>query len=77
MCQKFPTSLNTPPTSPALVNFDDRLDCWGSFSSQDYVCLTCCALAIRCALARDDYAETQKAQDLAVQGSPFLRHDCQ
>jgi hypothetical protein len=50
--------VKTPDKIPA-TRLDDRLDCFGAYDSGDVICRRRCALAINCALARNEYLDGQ------------------
>ncbi|MDR2386857.1 MAG: hypothetical protein LBE80_04635 [Deltaproteobacteria bacterium] len=47
------------PSPPVIVDLEDRLECYGCFNYQDYVCRTICALALNCAVANQAVLDGQ------------------
>ncbi|MDR1677493.1 MAG: hypothetical protein LBS44_03780 [Deltaproteobacteria bacterium] len=52
--------IKTPATG-----LDDRLNCFGTYEPGDQICCRRCALALTCALARNEYLDGQ-----ALEGDP-------
>lgn len=50
-------------SSPALVDLDDRLECYGCFNASDYVCREFCALSLNCAVANKHFLDGQMSEE--------------
>ncbi|MDR2367788.1 MAG: hypothetical protein LBF58_06735 [Deltaproteobacteria bacterium] len=48
---------------PAPVDLDDRLECYGCFNPQDYVCSEYCALSLNCAVANKHFLDGQVKEE--------------
>jgi hypothetical protein len=43
---------------------DQYLGCYGSYSTEDTICQTHCALSLRCAIEKDHHAQMELLEDL-------------
>jgi hypothetical protein len=46
-------------SNPAIIDLDDRLECYGGFNFEDYVCRFVCALSLTCAVANRNFIDCQ------------------
>jgi hypothetical protein len=49
----------------ATITFDDHVNCYGHFEVQDAVCLSHCALRLRCCIERKENLRMEILEDLA------------
>ena len=54
--------MAVPPT-PTIIDLEDRLECYGCYDSQDYVCRAYCALSLNCAVANKSYLDGQMCEE--------------
>ncbi|MDR0354214.1 MAG: hypothetical protein LBJ64_00520 [Deltaproteobacteria bacterium] len=64
-------------SSPALLDLDDRLECYGTYNSLDDVCRSYCALALNCALIKEDLTSRDITDNLFLPYSVSGPHECQ
>ncbi|MDR2302482.1 MAG: hypothetical protein LBF38_10635 [Deltaproteobacteria bacterium] len=53
-------------STPVIIDLEDRLECYGCFNSEDYVCRSYCALSLTCAVANKSLLDGQ------LNEAPFL-----
>ncbi len=44
--------------------WDQYLECYGSYTAQDRICREACALSLRCAIEKDHHAQMELLEDL-------------
>lgn len=53
--------------------FDQYLECYGSYSAEDRICLKRCALSLRCAIDKDHHAQMELLEDLISSSGVILK----
>ena len=52
---------------------DQYLGCYGSFSAEDSVCQSQCALSLRCAIEKDHHTQMELLEDLISSSGYILK----
>lgn len=52
---------------------DQYLECYGSYSAEDHICLKRCALSLRCAIDKDHHAQMELLEDLISSSGVILK----